>query len=559
MANKMEKAQCTNALMQRRRSHVAVSVLVFCLYNVQTITSSATTIMERQPKILPIVIEASSTTTTSSPPTTTLQTYPTTQNRDERPMENVTASDAHTTNKQHQQYHTAREQAIRQQPHCVLGDDTFQIGERWNPNLPPFGIQVCVLCECTIRSRKSCYETKVTCRRMINECPIIDSCPDGKKPVTQPGQCCKSCQIQASSPPAYEATQTMQQQPLPQETSNQPTTSFKIVYMNERTKDYLSMVKDLPACSNSGETFASQGGATSGATVAAQTSATTQSSVVGAAPMIAVAGAPATAASKNAKGTRNDLNGIDTRLAFKSLHDSAPLFINSLSSRNTDNGKSVDQQAKRRTGGSSRQTIATETDQQHPNDVQSATQRSTSTGNKQYNQYNTNLASSQQQTQQPSLATPYSCLLGNETFQVGDVWRPLLPPHGVQVCVQCNCIFRVRKGCFETKVTCRRTHRDCPVIESCPDGQLPIVTEGQCCKSCPPSFAQETSNVMIEQQRMLNSLPPPETIQRNEKVYRDFQNISKNLNACVKNRDSIDIYQTHRYTRRSHNNYHEKV
>lgn len=423
-------------------------------------------------------------------------------------------------------------------PYCTLGEDTFQIGERWNPNLPPFGVQVCVLCECTVRPRKSCYEPYVTCRRILKECPVIDSCPDGKKPITVAGQCCKSCQSTS------ESNSQAQQQPIGNQSSayesqasrgeqlqqQQQQSPFKIVYMNERTKEFMSLANHLPACP----------------------SRDSETKPAPASPSSPLANTPAPSLSlnpKSAKGGRNDLNGIDTRLAFKSLHDSAPNHFAAPSKGRYDELSKPPQQAA---------TGPPDDHHQHPNDVQSAVASNTNNLNQQQSYGRTKAPDSSTQQQQRLAPTGQNCQLGNDTFQVGDVWNPILPPHGVQVCVQCNCIFRVRRACYETKVTCRRVNKDCPVIDTCPDGTAPVTVSGQCCKSCPTLInqpvEQQPSGVMSSAALATSTISPflaLDGIQRNERVFREFQTVSRNLRVCVRTRESVDIYNVNRYARRS--------
>lgn len=82
---------------------------------------------------------------------------------------------------------------------CKLGNDTYQVGDRWSPVLPPFGMQVCVQCDCIVVPKKTCFEVKITCKRISNECPHIKTCPDGKAPVVVEGRCCKSCELTPKS------------------------------------------------------------------------------------------------------------------------------------------------------------------------------------------------------------------------------------------------------------------------------------------------------------------------------------------------------------------------
>lgn len=483
---------------------------------------------------------------------------------------------------QPQQQQQPQHQQQPQQPYCTLGDDTYQIGERWNPNLPPFGVQVCVLCECIVRQRKSCYEAKVTCRRITNECPVIDSCPDGEKPVTVTGQCCKSCQSTSSATlqSQTEVAVSLQAQPGSQMGSNQspayesqsqpkasqPSTSFRIVYMNERTKDYMSLVNSLPECParDSDSSSTSNGGSSSSNNN--NSNSKTQASPSQSAPPQAIL--PTTQAPKAAKGARNDLNGIDTRMAFKSLHDAASNYVGGSKTRPSTTASDASQQ--HQVGGgrvpSSGHFDQSSDDHQHPNDVQSATasnrnQPQTSVISDSYGSPGGAGGQNSRQPEPSSLAKNNSCKLGNDTFQVGDVWNPILPPLGVQVCVQCNCIFRVRKNCFETKVTCRRINRDCPILEVCPDGNPPVNVDGQCCKTCLSSNSESQLDPQQQQQYQQQSsgganLFQPTTlplngIMRNEKVYRDFFALTRNLSICVKSRGSVDIYNTNRDARRA--------
>lgn len=446
--------------------------------------------------------------TTSQPPLTTLPPTTTTSIGQSQTRRHTTPSYA-------------------QQPFCTLGDDTFQVGERWNPNLPPFGVQVCVLCECTIRPRKNCYEPKVTCRRITNECPVIDSCPDGKKPVTVTGQCCKSCQSTNLSLGQQDGHQTMITQSPSYESHLAKTsgdqhhvqTPIKIVYMNERIKDYMSLIKNLQACQNK--------------------DSETRPALTSSLPTIPSPAATHTLASKIPKGGRNDLNGIDTKLAFKSLHDSAPSYLSSPKNRQDESIKRLDHPS-------------SEDSHQHPNDVQSASSSNSNNIVQQHQASNYGrLTPNNVDSQFPQQKQSIHCTLGNDTFQVGDIWNPTLPPFGIQVCVQCNCIYRMRKVCFETKVTCRRINKDCPVIESCPDGKPPVTITGQCCKSCPNrmnNIEQQSMNLMSSGNPTYMSI---DGIQKNERVLKDFQTISKSHGLCVKTHDSVDIYNTNRYARRS--------
>lgn len=162
-------------------------------------------------------------------------------------------------------------------PNCMLGNDSFQIGDKWNPNLPPFGVQVCVLCECVFRQHKACYELKVTCRRLHNDCPgLPDLCPDGTKPVSKAGRCCKFCPnrsnqagTNSSSEPAALADlaagsslaslgsvqSNSSYEGASGETSPSSSTATRAglrvqrsALKSDKMKEYKSIVKVLPAC-----------------------------------------------------------------------------------------------------------------------------------------------------------------------------------------------------------------------------------------------------------------------------------------------------------------------
>lgn len=376
-------------------------------------------------------------------------------------------------------------------PTCTLGNDTYRLGERWNPNLPPFGVQVCVQCECVVKHRKDCYEVKVACRRITNECPIIESCPDGKKPVTTAGQCCKSCQSATGADAGQPSSQTFisddprQLSPAAAALISQERTQASVLNgqleHNDRIKSYHLESKDLKLCQKK------------------EAEKHVRTSPV-----------------KTSKGNKHDLNGIEPRIAFKSLQGSQNLA--SMSSSAVPKGrqeispdKPIDDTLRH--------------DHQHPNDVQSSSQgnqvqqatvqtksgqpnqpssQSVSVNNKkrlpppdsfktcleqqQHNQVSFITtgqgASGRQRSDAQIRSEPPTCLLGSETYQLEERWNPNLPPFGVQVCVRCECVLKSRKNCFEAKVACRRITHECPMIESCPDGRKPVTTAGQCCKSC---------------------------------------------------------------------------
>ncbi|KAI1285378.1 Dorsal-ventral patterning protein Sog [Halotydeus destructor] len=82
----------------------------------------------------------------------------------------------------------------RKQPHrpshCQFGNQSMEIEERWRPNLgPPFGVMVCVRCECAAVPRKNRMVAKVKCKNFVNECPK----PTCDHPTLLPDHCCKTC------------------------------------------------------------------------------------------------------------------------------------------------------------------------------------------------------------------------------------------------------------------------------------------------------------------------------------------------------------------------------
>lgn len=99
---------------------------------------------------------------------------------------------------------------------------------------------------------------------------------------------------------------------------------------------------------------------------------------------------------------------------------------------------------------------------------------------------------------------PHSCRLGNYTYSIGERWNPVLPPFGLQVCVQCDCIAVQKKTCFELRTTCKRISSECPQLSSCPNGQKPVAIDGQCCKSCQSNSQSSSESSKIEQQQQLS-------------------------------------------------------
>jgi len=385
-----------------------------------------------------------------------------------------------------------QQQQQQEQPRlqrCVLGNDTYQLGERWNPNLPPFGVQVCVLCECILKQRKSCYEAKVACRRIISECPIIDSCPDGKEPVTTAGQCCKSCQLTGPSSQQARA-------PLPEQTQSQSqmpdfgSLADQILYRNERIREYESIARSVMPCQKARD---------------GERQHTSMN------PMV-----------KTLKGGKNDLNGIDTRIAFKSLHDAQSFdSYQAPSSRNRTFSKPTPDENLR-------------LDHLHPNDVQPSTPSNNLQPQQNAERPQTRAKSGQQPPVKSAKRTQTSntCLLGEDLFQVGDRWNPILPPFGVQVCVQCNCIVRLKKSCYEPRVTCRRVNNECPIIDLCPDGKRPLAIAGQCCKSCPrpeQPLGEDVNNNNLSGVIALEA----ERTQRIDRLSRESQSIMKSYPACT--------------------------
>ncbi|XP_078612662.1 uncharacterized protein LOC144882622 isoform X2 [Branchiostoma floridae x Branchiostoma japonicum] len=65
---------------------------------------------------------------------------------------------------------------------CVSSGQTYSHGEKWHPNLVPFGQMKCVVCNCN--------DSKTTCNRV--SCPPDSDlpCPNPRK---VPGKCCSAC------------------------------------------------------------------------------------------------------------------------------------------------------------------------------------------------------------------------------------------------------------------------------------------------------------------------------------------------------------------------------
>ncbi|NP_001310761.1 dorsal-ventral patterning protein Sog-like precursor [Parasteatoda tepidariorum] len=79
---------------------------------------------------------------------------------------------------------------LEKQTHCQFGNNTYELEERWRPDLgPPFGMLYCMRCECIPVQRKRRIMSKVRCKNIKNDCPK-PTCDD---PVLLPQRCCKTC------------------------------------------------------------------------------------------------------------------------------------------------------------------------------------------------------------------------------------------------------------------------------------------------------------------------------------------------------------------------------
>ncbi|CAH1244922.1 CHRDL1 [Branchiostoma lanceolatum] len=65
---------------------------------------------------------------------------------------------------------------------CVSSGQTYSHGEKWHPNLVPFGQMKCVVCNCN--------DSKTTCNRV--SCPPDSDLPC-QNPRKVPGKCCSAC------------------------------------------------------------------------------------------------------------------------------------------------------------------------------------------------------------------------------------------------------------------------------------------------------------------------------------------------------------------------------
>lgn len=79
---------------------------------------------------------------------------------------------------------------LQKQTHCQFGNQSYELEERWRPDLgPPFGMLYCMRCECIPVQRKRRIMSRVRCKNIKNDCPK----PTCEDPVLHPQRCCKSC------------------------------------------------------------------------------------------------------------------------------------------------------------------------------------------------------------------------------------------------------------------------------------------------------------------------------------------------------------------------------
>ncbi|XP_054714641.1 dorsal-ventral patterning protein Sog-like [Uloborus diversus] len=79
---------------------------------------------------------------------------------------------------------------IQKQTHCQFGNFSYELEERWRPDLgPPFGMLYCMRCECMPVQRKRRIISRVRCKNIKNDCPK----PTCEDPVLLPQRCCKTC------------------------------------------------------------------------------------------------------------------------------------------------------------------------------------------------------------------------------------------------------------------------------------------------------------------------------------------------------------------------------
>lgn len=83
-----------------------------------------------------------------------------------------------------------RQPKIHNRPtHCPFGNQSYEIEERWRPNLQPFGVYYCIRCECVAVQKKNRKVAKVRCKNIKNDCPK----PNCEDPVLLSERCCKTC------------------------------------------------------------------------------------------------------------------------------------------------------------------------------------------------------------------------------------------------------------------------------------------------------------------------------------------------------------------------------
>ncbi|XP_054164393.1 dorsal-ventral patterning protein Sog-like isoform X2 [Oppia nitens] len=115
---------------------------------------------------------------------------------------------------------------------CPFGNETHEVGDRWKPNLQPFGVYYCIRCECIAVQRKSRVVAKVRCKNIKNECPK-PSCDD---PVLLPERCCKSCP--GDEDPTFNETTT--------ESANSHTAADNNSYNNNNSNDSSTKGSPVP-------------------------------------------------------------------------------------------------------------------------------------------------------------------------------------------------------------------------------------------------------------------------------------------------------------------------
>ncbi|XP_071945063.1 chordin-like [Antedon mediterranea] len=83
-------------------------------------------------------------------------------------------------------------------PGCIFGGKVYDLETSWHPNLgEPFFEMVCMDCHCIPIVVNDTVVGKVSCEDVKGKCADVDVCRNGEDPVQQPGDCCKSCPIDA--------------------------------------------------------------------------------------------------------------------------------------------------------------------------------------------------------------------------------------------------------------------------------------------------------------------------------------------------------------------------